>query len=149
MSNSDFTLFDPRRHAHLLPAIVELHIQCIESDGALLRFHPPFSDAQRRKVLRFWEERVEHVVAGRRVMIMSTSMPTSDPGEEVLGGLVELGMPDADTGPFRGDVEMLMVSPHHRRGGLGKRLMLALEDVAKEHGRTLLVSQDCLYAHNT
>ena len=56
-----------------------------------------------------------------------------------IAGVVELATPDTDTGPFRADVEMLMVSPDHRRAGLGKRLMAAVEDAARQRGRTLLV----------
>lgn len=56
-----------------------------------------------------------------------------------IAGIVELGMTEADTGPFRGDLEMLMVSPKYRRRGLASKLIDALEEIAIEEKRTLLV----------
>jgi len=61
-------------------------------------------------------------------------------GEEELAGYVMLGMPVTETGPFRGSVEKLMVSPKYRQKGIAGRLMAKLEEVARAEGRTLLVS---------
>ncbi|KAL7786719.1 hypothetical protein V8C37DRAFT_290432 [Trichoderma ceciliae] len=49
-------------------------------------------------------------------------------------------MPEADTDPFRGDVELLMVSPNYRRRGLANKLHIInhLEEIAREKRRTLL-----------
>lgn len=49
-------------------------------------------------------------------------------------------MPVTETGPFRGEVEKLMVSPRHRLKGVARRLMDKLEAVARERHRELLVS---------
>lgn len=137
MSSIKLVYFDPDTHSDLLPAIVELHAHCIDFDDALLRFHPPFSEQKRRKMLTFWEERIIQVTKGLRIPIMALS--TTSSGGEEISGLIELGLPEADTGPFRGDVEMLMVSPNCRRQGIAKLLILELEKVAKARGRTLLV----------
>jgi ribosomal protein S18 acetylase RimI-like enzyme len=51
-------------------------------------------------------------------------------------------MPVTETGPFRGEVNKLMVSPRHRRRGIARRVMGLLEEVARERGRHLLVSCD-------
>lgn len=57
-------------------------------------------------------------------------------------GVVMLRKPEAETGPFRGMVEKLLVSPDWRRKGVGRALMKGLEDVARERGKTLLVCSD-------
>lgn len=54
-------------------------------------------------------------------------------------GYVCLMMPASETGPFRGEVNKLMVSPRHRRKGVARRVMEKLEEVGRERGRTLLI----------
>jgi len=49
-------------------------------------------------------------------------------------------MPFAETGPFRGVVEKLLVSPAWRKKGIARALMKKLEEVAQKEGRSLLVS---------
>ena len=44
-------------------------------------------------------------------------------------------MPSVETGPFRGEVEKLLVSPRFRKVGVARRVMEKLEEVAKEKGR--------------
>jgi GNAT superfamily N-acetyltransferase len=51
-----------------------------------------------------------------------------------------LYMPVTETGPFRSEVEKLMVSPNHRFKGIARRLMAKLEDEAKARDRWLVVS---------
>lgn len=52
-----------------------------------------------------------------------------------VAGLVALNKPVTETGPFRGEVEKLLVSPNHRQKGIARRLMAELERVALEEGR--------------
>ena len=60
--------------------------------------------------------------------------------EGELMGYVCLMMPVTETGPFRGEVNQLMVSPNHRRKGVARRVMEKMEDVGRQRGRTMLVS---------
>lgn len=53
-------------------------------------------------------------------------------GEEEVAGVVMLGMPFAQTGPFRGVVEKLLVRPEYRKRGIAKAMMGVLEGVARE-----------------
>lgn len=143
MADIGIVLFDPAKHGHLLPEIVNLHIHSVEYDNTLLRYHPPFDQTKRDKMTLFWKERIQQVSDHRRIIFLALTQTTQSPSDvanEEIAGLVELGMPEADTGPFRGDVEMLMVSPKYRKHGIGKRLIYELERVAKEEGRILLVS---------
>ncbi|VUC36579.1 unnamed protein product [Clonostachys rosea] len=136
MSTVEIKLFDPEKDEHLAQDLVQLQIDCITCDGALLRFHPPFDDEKRQKMQLFWEGRFRQCREGLRVSFLAVEK--TDSGKEIICGVVDLGMPVADTGPFRADVEMLMVSPYHRRKGIAKKLMSVLEAYAQDKQRTLL-----------
>lgn len=141
MEQINITRFSPSEHGKFLPAIIQMHIDCIESDGSLLRFHPPFHLEKRQKMESFWKARLSQISTGHRITLIA--LASSDGKQEAdIAGIVELGMPEADTGPFRGDLEMLMVSPKYRRRGLASKLMDELEEIAKEEKRTLLVSYE-------
>lgn len=138
MSTIEIRLFDPERDEDLSQDLVQLQIDCITADGALLRFHPPFDKEKRQQMQLFWEDRFRQCRQGLRVSFLAVEK--TDANKETLCGVVDLGLPVADTGPFRADVEMLMVSPHHRRKGIAKKLLFALESYAEEKERTLLVN---------
>ncbi|RFU26947.1 hypothetical protein B7463_g9384, partial [Scytalidium lignicola] len=149
MASIQIFQLDPTQDLWLLPALVDLHIASIEHDNSLMRFHPPFTPEKRAKMLSFWRERMDQARSKRCIIIVATMTKTSTitpidgqehekEVEKELCGVIELGTPDADTGPFRGAVEMLMVSPAHRRLGLATKLMLKLEEIALQEGRTLL-----------
>ncbi|KAM0255938.1 hypothetical protein ACHAQJ_005340 [Trichoderma viride] len=130
--------FSPSQHSHFIPAIIQMHIDCIQSDGALLRFHPPFTSEKRQKMESFWNARFSQISTGHRITLIA--LVSSDGKEQGdMAGIVELGMTEADTGPFRGDVEMLMVSPNYRRRGLASKLIDEVEEIAREKKRTLLL----------
>ena len=57
----------------------------------------------------------------------------------IVIGVVMLSKPQAETGPFRGMVENLLVSPKWRKKGVEKALMKGLKDAARAKGKTLLV----------
>ena len=90
---------------------------------------------------KWWEARVQEAIDDNRTIIMQFARNETT-GEAELAGYVMLGKPFSHTGPFRGIVEKLLVSPEHRRKGIAKRLMEKLESVAKEARRTMLVSGD-------
>lgn len=128
-------VFNPALHSHLIPSFVSVHMSCItKAPYAIATFKPPL-DASRMQT--WWEDRVQEVVAGKRdIFLQMGSNPAT--GEEELAGLVSLSIPFSETGPFRGDVEKLLVSPEHRRKGIAKALMAKLEEAARAKGRTLL-----------
>jgi ribosomal protein S18 acetylase RimI-like enzyme len=129
-------IFDARRHAHLLPQFVKIHQQCITTAPyTIATFLPPL-DAKTMQT--WWEERVQETVQNQRAIIMQL-VQNDATGVQELAGYVMLGKPGGQTGPFRGIVEKLLVSPDHRRKGIARRLMECLEGVAREAGRTLLV----------
>lgn len=130
-------LFDPKVHSDLIPSLAAVHAACITSAPyTIATFLPPLNQELMQK---WWETRVNEVSEGTRQIIMQLA-PNSTTGEKEVAGYVMLGMPFAQTGPFRASVEKLLVIPEHRKKGIAKAVMFKLEEVAKDHGRTLLVS---------
>ena len=86
-------------------------------------------------MLDYWLSISEDIEKSRTLMILQFSRED----EAEVAGYACLMMPATETGPFRGEVNKLMVSPDHRRKGVGRQVMEALERVARERGRELLV----------
>lgn len=133
----DPTIFNPKSHSHLIPQFVKIHQQCITSAPyTIATFLPPLDTTSMQT---WWEARVQEAAENQRTIVIQLARHETT-GKEELAGYVMLGKPISQTGPFRGIVEKLLVSPEHRRKGIAKRLMETLEGVAREAGRTMLVS---------
>ncbi len=111
MSSSQVVRFVPSEHESLLPGARDLQIACVLKDHTLARFLPPFPPEKRSAMLITWQTYGEAVAAGRRHILLHV---TTEDGVDKVTGVVTLGMSSAETGPFRGDVELLLVSPDHR-----------------------------------
>lgn len=104
-------LFDPLspEHLSLIPSFADIHIACIETDNTIATFLPPL---RRDAIEEWWHCRVSEVAAEQRVIVM---MLANNAGEvREVAGYVMLGKPVTETGPFRGSVEKLLVSPKFR-----------------------------------
>jgi GNAT superfamily N-acetyltransferase len=104
-------------------------LRAVVYQGAGVSFVVPFSMDESRG---FWLEKVlPGVRAGtRRVLIARL-------GDRSVGTVqVDLAMPPNQQ--HRGEVLKLLVHPDARRRGIARRLMLALEDVARTEHRSLL-----------
>ncbi|TDZ22680.1 Acetyltransferase [Colletotrichum sidae] len=131
-------IFSPSDHSHLVPYLAALHASCISHDRILAEFLPPLSH---EKLLGWWKERIAEVTAGTRLMLilLDESEPCARAKGTELMGVAMLFMPYSETGPFRGYVEKLLVSPKFRRRGGARMLMSALEGESIRRGRTLLM----------
>ncbi|KAF6813721.1 Acetyltransferase [Colletotrichum musicola] len=131
-------IFSPTDHSHLIPYLAAIHASCISQDRTLATFLPPLSH---EKLLGWWKERIAEVTAGTRMMLilLDESEPGTKPKGTELMGVVMLRMPYSETGPFRGFVEKLLVSPKFRGRGGARMLMSALEGESIRRGRTLLM----------
>jgi len=89
-------------------------------------------------MIPYWDKVVTRVENGDAALILQFSPESKDE----VAGYVVLGMPESETGPFRGEVLKLMVSTKYRRMGIARRLMMKLEEVAREKHRELLVCYD-------
>ena len=134
--SSPFVL-EPEKHSHLIPLFIPVHSDCITRDHTLAFFLPPLTPS---KILSYWQSQAAKAAAGSQAIIVQ--LANNEAGEEEFAGFVVLSHahPVAETGPFRGDVEKLLVSPKYRRRGVARNIMAKLEEIAREEGRTLLVS---------
>lgn len=97
--------------------------------GAGVSFFKPFSSAEARA---FWVEKVLPAmrVGARRVLVARVN--------ERIVGTVQLSLETPPNQRHRAEVVKLLVHPEARRQGVARALMIALEEVARAEGRTLL-----------
>ncbi|KAJ7157607.1 acetyltransferase [Mycena crocata] len=128
-------VFDPANpeHVALIPAFADIHIACIEIDHTIATFIPPL---KRDVIIDWWKARAADAAQGSRIIFMA--FVEDSEGQAQLAGQVILFRPLTETGPFRGTVEKLLVSPKFRRRGIARQLMEKLEDEAKIRGQTLI-----------
>ena len=129
-------IYDPDKHKPILHQVADIMGDCVTTDGTLATFLPDSKGRMSHdKILNWWLGRSESVEKGHRDIILQFT----DDSETDLMGYVCLYMPPTETGPFRSEVEKLMVSPKHRYKGVSKRVMAKLEEIAKEKDRGLIV----------
>jgi GNAT superfamily N-acetyltransferase len=97
--------------------------------GASVGFILPFAIEEARA---FWTGLLPQLRAGDRRLLIARR------GGAVVG-TVQLVLARQPNGPHRAEVAKMLVHPAARRLGIARRLMLALEEVARREGRSLLV----------
>lgn len=100
---------------------------CVDS-GAAVSFLAPLALSEARA---FWRRAGSAVASGRRIVLAAW----------VDGALMGTVTVDCDTPPnqpHRAEVAKLLVHPEVRRRGVARALMVAAEQAAAHHGRTLL-----------
>jgi ribosomal protein S18 acetylase RimI-like enzyme len=114
--------------AHDIDMLADV-LRAVVYQGAGVSFVVPFSMDESRA---FWREKVlPSVRAGTRRVLVARL------GDRIVGTVqVDLAMPPNQQ--HRGEVMKLLVHPDTRRRGIARRLMLALEDVARAERRSLL-----------
>ena len=112
----------------LIPSL-SLLLQDAVHGGASVGFLAPLSteDAE-----RYWEKVVQEVQERSRILLAVRQ------GDGVLGA-VQLALATPPNGRHRAEVQKLFVHSDHRRRGIARALMAAVEVAAHEAGRTLLV----------
>jgi len=119
---------DAREIAALRDQLADVLLDCVEG-GASVSFMLPMA---RATALLFWDEVAGGVARGERTVFVA------EDGEGVVGTVqLTTGLPENQ--PHRADVAKLLVHRRARNSGIGRRLMLALEDAARAQGKTLLV----------
>jgi acetyltransferase len=108
--------------------LTELLSQCVES-GASVGFVLPIAAGE---LETYWRETAAAVKAGTQLLLVAREGGT-------LAGTVQLALAQKANARHRAEVQRLLVPPARRRQGIGRRLMKALEQVALDHGRSLLV----------
>jgi GNAT superfamily N-acetyltransferase len=97
--------------------------------GASVSFMLPLT---RERATAFWRKVAAGVAAGERAILIA-----EDP--RGICGTVQLVLDMPENQPHRADVVKMLVHPRARRRGLGEALMRAVEVMARECGRNLLV----------
>lgn len=113
-----------------VPALSDVLIDCVHG-GASVSFMAPLS---RKTADAFWRSVAEDVAAGGRVLLVAED----GPGGEIVG-TVQLVLAQPENQPHRADVSKMLVRQSARRRGIGGALMRAVEEVARQAGKTLLV----------
>jgi acetyltransferase len=109
-------------------ALSLLLIDCVQG-GASLGFVAPLALECAR---RYWDGVEAELEQGSRLLLIATD------GTDVAGS-VQLSLCMKQNGRHRAEVEKLLVRTARRRAGTGRALMHAVEALAKEYGRSLLV----------
>ena len=108
--------------------LAEVLRDCVEG-GASVSFMLPMA---RATALDFWEKVADGVARGERTLLVAED-------DRGIAGTVQLITDMPENQPHRADVAKLLVHRRARNGGVGRRLMLAVEEAAREQGRRVLV----------
>jgi acetyltransferase len=111
-----------------LPQLVALLRDAVEG-GASVGFMPPLG-AEAAEA--YWLEALQEVRRGTRVLLVSGV-------DGKVSGAVQLALATKENGVHRAEVQKLFVHSRFRERGIGRALMRAIEEAAREEGRTLLV----------
>lgn len=114
---------DVERLADVLVDVVE--------GGASVGFMLPITRATAQA---FFRGAIDAAVRGERIVLVA-----EDASSRAILGTVQLVTALPQNQPHRGDVAKLLVSSRARRRGVGAALVRAIEDVAREENRSLLV----------
>jgi GNAT superfamily N-acetyltransferase len=110
-------------------ALADLLLDCVEG-GASVSFMWPLP---RERAIAFWSSVAEGVRGGERVLLVA-----EDGGGRIVG-TVQLLVAQPDNQPHRADVAKMLVHRSARRRGLAQRLLVAVEQSARDEGKTVLV----------
>lgn len=112
---------------NMVPALAVLLKNTVD-DGASIGFLPPMSTEE---ATEYWHGILNNLDAYRVLLIAQEA-------NEIIGS-VQLYLEPRPNGNHRAEIQKLMVHTKHRRKGVGRALMQAVETIAREYGRTLLV----------
>jgi ribosomal protein S18 acetylase RimI-like enzyme len=108
--------------------LAQLLIDCVEG-GASVSFMSPLSP---ERAAAFWSAVARDVADGKRALLVA---------EDASGivGAVQLVLEQPENQPHRAEVSKMLVLRRARRRGIGAALMRAVESVARDCGKLLLV----------
>jgi acetyltransferase len=117
-----------RRLAEQRKGLVSLLLDAVAS-GASVGFVLPFESEAAE---RYWASVETELSHGHRELLLAER-------DGVVVGAVQLELMAQPNARHRAEVESLLVHASARRQGIGTTLMREVEELAKSHGRTLLV----------
>jgi GNAT superfamily N-acetyltransferase len=116
-------------------ALIALLTDAVDS-GASVGFLPPLAEAEADA---YWQTVAAAVREGSRVLLVARVAEGADAGEGDVVGTAQLLLATSPNARHRAEVAKVIVHTKARRRGLGRALMLAVEDRARRLGRTTLV----------
>ncbi|MDR5836536.1 GNAT family N-acetyltransferase [Caballeronia sp. LZ034LL] len=127
--NMNIRALHPDEVASYIDALADVLIDCVEG-GASVSFMLPIA---RATAVRFWADVAQGVTRGERILLVA-----EDADGKVLG-TVQLIVAQPENQPHRADVAKMLVRRDARRQGIAARLMEALDDFARQAGKSVLV----------
>lgn len=112
----------------VLPDLIAL-LQDAVASGASVGFVDPLTSAV---AASYWQEVLIAMRKASRLLLVAQH-------DGQVAGTVQLDLVSKPNALHRAEVQKLLVLQQARRHGLGRQLMLALEPLARQHGRSLLV----------
>jgi GNAT superfamily N-acetyltransferase len=112
-----------------IEALADVLIDCVEG-GASVSFMLPIT---RTTALAFWRDVAEGVARGERVLLIAEDR---DGG---IVGTVQLITAQPENQPHRADVAKMLVHRKARRRGIAHALMSALDRIARDENKSVLV----------
>lgn len=114
-------------------ALADVLVDVVDGGGSV-SFMAPLDPA---RAVDFWQGVADGVARGERALLVAEEQDGGG-GWSVVGSVhLVLALPENQ--PHRADVTKLVVHHRARRRGLATALMTALDDVARDCGRSLLV----------
>ena len=104
-------------------------LDCVQG-GASVGF---MRDLDGERCDAFWRRIADGVGRGERVLLVA------EDGTGRIDGTVQLVLAQPDNQPHRADVAKMLVHRRARRQGIAQRLLAAVEEQARAHGKTVLV----------
>jgi GNAT superfamily N-acetyltransferase len=111
-----------------LPALVALLEDSFVNGSSLGFSSPLILDT----VATYWHETFEEVARGDRVLLVSRE-------SDLINGSVQLAFATKQNGLHRAEIQKLVVHSTFRNRGIARALISAVEEVALERKRTLLI----------
>jgi GNAT superfamily N-acetyltransferase len=115
--------------AGCIEGLADVLVDCVEG-GASVSFMLPIA---RETAVNFWRGVADGLNRGERVLLVA------EDNEGRIVGTVQIITSQPENQPHRADVAKLLVHRRARGRGVAQRLMIALEDAARAHGKSVLV----------
>lgn len=121
-------VLDPEQAGAVMDDLTALLMDAV-NNGASVGFLPPLGREESRA---YWQSVIPSLQDKTRLLLAAQV-------DGVVVGVVQLGLEGRANGNHRAEVMKLLVHTAHRKHGIGRALMTALEDHARRIGRTTLV----------
>jgi ribosomal protein S18 acetylase RimI-like enzyme len=124
---ADFAIAALAASPETVGELADLLIETVASGASVSFMHPLAPERARR----FWETSLAGAARGERVLLGARE-------EGRIVGTVTLSLDTPDNQQHRADISKLMTAVRYRHRGIARALMLEVERIAVDRGRTLL-----------